>query len=254
MAHPALARADLEALLRTRKLDRTVQSPDSDGRPAPAPGAGGARLPLGVPLLDARLGGGLPRGQMSEMVGPRSSGRTSLMNAALAAATRRGELTALVDPLDTFDPGSAEAAGVVLGRLLWLRGEGSTMGTVVGRQEQDKLGRVLDRALKAVNLVLQAGGFDLVVLDLADVPASAVGRLPFTTWFRLQRVIEHGRTVCLLLGSAPIARGAEGVSLQCTPARQHRWSPQLFLGLETEVRVVRSRDPEEGRIRTFARQ
>jgi hypothetical protein len=141
---------------------------------------------------------------------------------------------------------------VALERLLWLRGEGSTMGTV-GRQEQDKLERLLDRALKAVNLVLQAGGFDLVILDLADVPVPAIRRLPFTTWFRLQRVIEHGRTVCLLVGAAPIARSAEGISLQLAPPPRHRWSAQLFLGLDTSVQIVRSRDAEDGQVGVFAR-
>ena len=254
MAQHALARTDLEALLRTRKLDRTIPPTDSAfGAPhAPSKAAsslsrGGTRLSLGVPLLDDRLDGGLPRGQVSEIAGPRSSGRTTIMCAALAAATGRGELAALVDPLDSFDPESAASCGVALERLLWLRGEGATMGSV-GRQEQDKLERVLDRALKALNLVLQAGGFDLAVLDLAEVPAAAIRRLPFTTWFRLQRVIEHSRTVCLLLGPSPIARSAEGVSIQLAPARQHRWEGRLFAGLNIQARIVRARSAEDGRV------
>ncbi len=251
MAQHALARTDLEALLRTRKLDRTIQPADA-GQPERAPAAPDTRLSTGLPLLDERLGGGLPRGQISEIAGPRSSGRTTLMTAALAAATRRVELTALVDPLDTFDPESAVACGVELERLLWLRGEGTTMGAVGGR-EQDKLERMLDRGLKALNLVLQAGGFDLVVLDLAEVPAPAIRRLPFTTWFRLQRVIEGSRTVCLLLGPAPIARSAEGVSLQLArPRAGESWGERLFLGLHIEARIVRSRDPEDGRVGMFA--
>ena len=95
-------------------------------------------LPTGLALLDERLGGGLPRGQMSEMVGPRSSGRTTMMCAALAAATRRGELVALVDPLDTFDPPSAAACGVALERLLWLRGDGTTMGALAPAGDRSK--------------------------------------------------------------------------------------------------------------------
>ncbi len=260
MAQHALARTDLEALLRTRKLDRTIQPLDAgglrlrsgQGTPAPpawepraVPGVSGTRLPVGLPLLDERLEGGLPRGQVSEIAGPRSSGRTTLMCAALAAATRRGELAALVDPLDTFDPASAASCGVELQRLLWLRGEGTTMGTV-GRQEQDKLERVLDRALKALNLVLQAGGFDLAILDFAEVPAAALRRLPFTTWFRLQRVIEGSRTVCLLVAPAPITRSAEGVSIQLASARDHHWNQQLFLGFDIRARIVRARQPEDG--------
>ena len=271
MALQALARTDLEALLRTRKLDRTIQSPDV-GQPRAVPEAPETRLATGLPLLDERLGGGLPRGQVSEITGPRSSGRTTLMVAAVAAATRRGELTALVDPLDTFDPPSAGASGVELEHLLWLRGEGTTMGAV-GRGEPDKLERLLDRALKALNLVLQAGGFDLVVLDFAEVPAAAIRRLPFTTWFRLQRVIEGSRTVCLLLGPAPIARSAEGLSIELNrrggeehdprpmlpagrglePCGNGRWSERLFLGFDIQARIVRSRDAEDGRVGIAAR-
>ena len=74
----------------------------------------------GVAALDA-LTGGLPRGALSEIAGPASSGRTGVMLAALAEATRRQEVCALVDANDSFDPASATAAGVDLERLLWVR-------------------------------------------------------------------------------------------------------------------------------------
>jgi hypothetical protein len=202
-------------------------------------------LPTGLALLDERLGGGLPRGQMSEVVGPRSSGRATVMCAALAAATGRGDLVALVDPMDTFDPASAAACGVTLDRVLWLRGDGTTMGALAPR--------LRDRALKAVNLVLQAGGFDLAVLDLSEMPPDAIRRLPFTTWPRLQRVIEGSPTVCLLLGPAPIARSAGGVSIHLASSRQGAWSAQMFLGLDVQVRVVRARVADDGRCRLAAR-
>ena len=114
----ALARADLESLLRTRQLDRTLTT----ALPPLDPGTNPRLAPSGIPALDARLGGGFPRGQLSELVGPRSSGRTSLLLQMLAAATARGELVALVDALDMFDVESAAAAGVDLARLLWIRG------------------------------------------------------------------------------------------------------------------------------------
>src|SRR5271166_1582023 len=74
----------------------------------------------GLAGLDA-LSGGLPRGALSEFAGPASSGRTGLMLAALAGATRRQEVCTLVDANDSFDPASAMAAGVDLERLLWVR-------------------------------------------------------------------------------------------------------------------------------------
>jgi len=111
----------------------------------------------------------------------------------------RGEAIALVDPSDRFDPGSASAIGLDLGRLLWVRGTGDAASATT--------------ALKAMNLVLQAGNFGLVALDLADVPAPALRAFPFTTWLRLARVIEGTQSVALLLGAAHLARSAGGVTL-----------------------------------------
>ncbi len=252
MAHTALARSDLESLLQVKHLDRTLRQADADGVAARAPSPAERLLPTGLASLDQRLGGGLPRGQISEIVGPRSSGRTALMCAALSAATNRGELVALVDPLDAFDPESAASCGVVLDHLLWIRGEGTTLGTLPLR-EKGQSERMLDRAVKALNLVLQAGGFGLVVLDCAEMPCDAIRRLPFTTWFRLQRVIERSRTVCLLLGPAPITRSADGVSIQLAPARQGLWDTRLFRGLRIETRVARARDPDDGGCELTAR-
>src|SRR5262245_32137402 len=98
---PVLARPDLEWLLKKRQLDRPRTSP----HPSDAVTGNNTDLvvaPTGVTALDARLGGGFPRGQLSELVGVRSSGRTSVLLQMLAAATASRELTALVDALDTF--------------------------------------------------------------------------------------------------------------------------------------------------------
>src|SRR5436853_656565 len=99
----ALSRAHLESLLRARRLDRTLTT----ALPPPDPHDDYAVAPTGVTALDAQLGGGFPRGHVSELVGPRSSGRASLLLHAMAAATARGELVALVDALDMLDVESA---------------------------------------------------------------------------------------------------------------------------------------------------
>ncbi len=250
------ARIDLETLLRTRKLDNTLTS----ALPLPGLLDDQSVVPTGIAVLDARLHGGVPRGQVSEIVGPRSSGRASLLCSMLAGVTARGEIAALVDTLDMFDAASAAACRIELGRLLWIRGEGCQGARVpaafalrataakgagdrrgeAGRQTVSQRAtarsaepepgatwsvaspsqrpgegwdRVLDRAIKALNLVLQAGGFGLVALDLAEVPPAAVRRLPFTTWLRLQRVIEGSHTACLLVSAAPVARSAGGVTI-----------------------------------------
>jgi recA bacterial DNA recombination protein len=169
-------RAVLESLLRARKLDVTLT--DVPGTPVPPPDRL-APIP-GCGELEAALGGGLRRGHLSEIIGPASSGRTTIAAQAMAGAAARGEVVALVDACDTFDPASAAAAGLDLSRLFWVRDTGDA-----------------SRALKAFALILQAGGFGLAVLDLADLPAPAVRRFPWPTWMRIARLVEHSDTVAL---------------------------------------------------------
>src|SRR5262249_35552484 len=151
----------------------------------------------GMGVLDDLLLGGVPRGQLSEITGARSSGRTSLLLSLLAAATRRGEVVALVDTLDRLNPASAEAAGVRLEQLWGVRGPAVPLTRRAlppdwepsrprpGRSRASLIDRAVDRAIKATNLIVQAGGFSLVALDLGDVPAAVIAALPFTTWMRL---------------------------------------------------------------------
>jgi len=189
------ARAHLESLLRARHLDGTLTTA--------APWVGDDldhRASADWPVLDGPLGGGVRRGHLSEIIGARSSGRTTVFYRLAAAATARGELVALVDTHDRFDPPSAAAAGVDLARLLWIRDTGEA-----------------DRAIKAMMLVLQAGGFGLVACDLADVPHVVLRGVPAPTWLRLARAIEGSMTVALLLGTDRIARSAGGAAILLAP-------------------------------------
>lgn len=248
----AAARAALESLLRARKLDTTLTS----AFPADDPQDERAFAQTGLPGLDRQLGGGFPRGQISEVVGPRSSGRTSVLLAAIAAATGRGEVAALVDTLDRFDVASAAGAGIDLPRLLWIRGQAIAGAPPVGLRAGRGLpapralvSRAIDRALKAVNLVLQAGGFGVVALDFADLPLEAVRGIPFTTWLRLQRVVEGRETAVVLLGPAPIARSAGGVTIQLRPVSRARGARDVRLidGFDIEARILRARRGMEDR-------
>ena len=236
------ARTHLESLLKARKLDVTLTSASPLDAPALRHDAARADdlAVTGVPALDAALGGGLPRGHLSEIVGGRSSGRTSVVCRALGAAAARDELVALVDTCDRFDPASAAAVGLDLSRLLWIRETGDAT-----------------RALKAMNLVLQAGGFGLVVLDLSDVALRTVRGLPFTTWFRLARVVEGSPTVALLVAVEHVARSSAGATIAMDPARpdtpaarpgltRARWTgrsdrARLLQGLATDPRIVGTR-------------
>ena len=226
--------ARLESLLRARKLDRTAfraldRIPDDH------------LVETGQISLDAQLAGGFARGHLSEILGPRSSGRTSLLASVLAAATARGEVVALIDTCDRFDPESGAAAGLDLSRLLWVR----------GRELSRDLSQSVTRALKAVGLVLDAGGFGVVALDLTDVPARTIRQIPMTTWMRVSRLLENSETVGLLLGPEPIARSAEGQTVVLrSSAIAGRWSGthdrnRLLQGLECQARVIRARRPHD---------
>jgi hypothetical protein len=206
----------LQALLRERKLDRTLTTV--------CPPTAESSAPFHLEALDRVLRGGLPRGQTSEIVGPASSGRTSLAWAALSAATSRGELVALIDTFDRFDPGTAAEAGLALSQLLWVRGQALSKtagaldpawvpGVRAASGPGTLLERTVDRAIKALNLIVQSGVCTLVVLDLIDVPAAGLARVPMATWLRIQRVVEGTDTAVLLLATTPVARSAGGLSI-----------------------------------------
>jgi recombination protein RecA len=223
---PATARAQLESLLRARKLDVTLTSA--------APWADRSRdvAPIGSATLDAALGGGLARGELSEIIGPRSSGRTTLMCRMLAAAAERGEAVAVIDASDRFDPASAHEAGLDLSKLFWVRNTGDA-----------------SRALKALHLVLQAGGFGLVAFDVADVHGRALRQFPYTTWMRIARVIEGSQTTAVIVAAERLARSPGGVTIALDGGRggaRGQWSgttdrARFFRGITLHPRLVGGR-------------
>ena len=214
---PALVLQHLAAL---PKLAGVTAASRLEVRPAPE------MVSSGIREID-ELTGGLPRGCLSEICGPASSGRTSVLLAALAAATRRQEVCALVDTTDALDAVSAAAAGVELERLLWIRcSRMSDLGrqtSDVGLQPFELRGRVRsptsdvrgptpdvrrplsEQALRVTDLLLQSGGFGLVAIDLGDVPDAAARRIPLASWFRFQRAVEPTATVLLVVAQAPCA-------------------------------------------------
>jgi hypothetical protein len=179
-------------------------------------------VPTGIAPLDA-LTGGLPRGALSEIAGPASSGRTGVMLATLAAATRRQEVCALVDASDSFDPASAAAAGVDLDRLLWVRCHEQLKRQGVGVKARSlthagfAFGAALEQVLKVTDLLLQGGGFGMVVLDLGDIPVESARRVPLTSWFRFRRAVEPTATVLLLIEQEPCAKTCASLVVRLQP-------------------------------------
>jgi len=204
---PAERKRALEDLLRIRRLQADappLRGEDRRLRP----------LATGLAEVDALLDGGFPRGALSEIHGPTSSGRTSVLLALLAQATGRGALAALMDPLDRLDPSSAAASGVDLARLLWLRGP-----RIASEEASSKPPAA---AVAAVATLASSGLFDVVALDLADA-ARERRRLPSTTWLRLQRAVEDTATAVVLVAEEHVSYSPGGAALALDPVAP-RWS------------------------------
>ena len=165
-------------------------------------------LSTGVAEIDT-LTGGLPRGAISELFGPASSGRTSLMYSLLTHATTHEETCALVDTNDVFAPTAAIAAGMNFDRLLWVRCAGN-----------------LEHAFKATDLLLHAGGFGLVILDLGDVAGKDASRIISSWWYRFRRTVEDGPTVLTVISEAACTRSCAALTLELEGVPE--WSGNLL--------------------------
>jgi recombination protein RecA len=154
-------------------------------------------IATGISQIDSLAGGGLPRGAITEIFGQGSSGRTSFMLATLAVATNQEEVCALVDMNNTLDPESAEQANVNFERLLWIRCDNN-----------------LEHAFKAADLLLQGGGFGIVILDLGDLSAKAARRIISSWWYRFRRVVENSATALLVITQDCSVRSCAALSLE----------------------------------------
>ncbi len=157
-------------------------------------------IPTGIAEIDSFALGGLPRGAITEVFGPASSGRTSFMLSALTHATNNEEICALVDTTNSFDPNSATRAGMNCERLLWIRCDHN-----------------LEHAFKATDLLLQGGGFGLVLLDVGDIPANSAKRIISSWWYRFRRTLEPTPGALLVIAEDSCVRSCATLALQLKP-------------------------------------
>jgi hypothetical protein len=196
---------------------------------------GAGSFPTAVPALDRLLDGGLPRGQLVELVGARAGGRFSLLLAVLAAVTGMGEAAALVDLGDGLDPEAALGTGVDLERLLWARPTR------------------LKEALAAAEMLI-AGGFALVVLDLGH----RGGRGGEAAWLRLARAARAHGSALLVGAPCRVSGTAAAVVLKagrgCAMWRGDGRSPWLLAGVTSRIEIekCRGRLPEQAEDLAFA--
>jgi len=154
-----------------------------------------AMLSTGIPEVDA-LTGGVPRGAISEIAGSISSGRTSLMFSLLAQATTNLEVCALIDTSDVFAPTMATIAGIDFDRLLWIRCANN-----------------LEHAFKATDLLLHAGGFGLVILDIGEVAAKDARRIISSWWYRFRKTVENKPTSVIVISREACTRSCALLTL-----------------------------------------
>ena len=191
-------------------------------------------VPTTLAPLDSLLGGGLPRGKMVEIAGP--AARFSIVLATLASATSMGEAAVLIDLGDHFDPQLAEADGVDLRRLLWVRP------------------KTMKEAVLSVEKVA-AAGFQLVVLD-AGTPPLRGRRVGDAAWVRLARTAEAHGAVMLISTPYPLT-GTASEAMVRTSRTRARWlggkngAPRLLAGTAVALTLEKHRHMRAGRGETL---
>jgi len=163
-----------------------------------------ARLTTGLAFFDQAIGGGLPKGAITELISSHlSAGSASLICALLGAAYRDRYFLALVDGCDSLDPSALLNSH--LQNLLWVRC------------------RKALEAIKAADLLLRDGNFPLVIVDLVLNPPHETNKIPQTSWYRLQRLVEAAPTACLVL-----TRHGMIASAQLKIVLENCWTLQTF--------------------------
>jgi len=164
----------------------------------------GKLLPTGLATLDLLLAGGLPQGAITEVISPTlSAGSASLIAALIQAGHQNRYFVVLIDGSDSFDP--EPLGNACLRHLLWVRC------------------RTTLESVKAADLLLRDGNFPLVMIDLVLNPANEVRKIPQTSWYRLQRLVEPTCTAFLVLTRFSIVSSA-----QLKIVLENGWTLQSF--------------------------
>ena len=222
------------------------------------------RLPSGLPLVDSLLDGGIVRGRVSEIIGDRSSGKTTLAASFAAFSTMRGEVAAWIDSADSFDPESMAAAGVDLTRLLWVSSHrrGAPLrasAPYYGETGICKTGATPVNILQAAEWILAAGGFGLVVIDFTAHVADSLARLasspsvsgwtralPESAALRLARAAERSGAAVVVLAAQRMCGTFAALSLVMNRnricfSRSTAGAPVLFDGLVVKAMITRNK-------------
>ena len=202
----------------------------------PAPRVIRETASTGIAEIDELLDGGLPIGAISEVAGPECSGRSSMAMAFIGRRTQEGCVCAWVDVEDALDAESAAANGVCLKRLLWVRcGDESRV-----KKKNCKPWARLEQAIRATDLLLHAGGFSAIVLDLGGTAPEYARRIPLATWFRFRQAANRTQCSLVIVGQQACAQSSADLVLQCAPLRAETSNESVLTGFRYEVRQRRA--------------
>ena len=210
------------------------------------------RLSSGLAPIDALIDGGIPRGRISEITGRAGSGKTSIAASFAAFATRRGEVAAWLDSSGSFDPESMAAAGVDLRRTLWasMKSASQLARAILphSRFAAGPLARHQSAIVKAAELVLEAGGFGLVVVDFGEIPRA----LTYASSLRIARAAERSGAAVIAIAPWRMCGTFAALSIAASRAetsfsRLTPGSPVMFDGLAVDAMVARNKMGGTGR-------
>jgi hypothetical protein len=144
-------------------------------------------LPTGWSPLDSLLGGGLPKGAITQLLIPNiSSGGAIVLHEIIARMHDASQYVALIDSKDCFEPAAEDHP-----LLLWIRCHN------------------VFQALKATDLILRDGNLSLVILDFKENLDKELRKIPESAWYRFQRIIEENRNALLTITRHPIVASAQ---------------------------------------------
>lgn len=171
-------------------------------------------IPTGALALDLALGiGGLPRGRVTEIFGPESSGKTTLATHVVAEAQRNGGICAYIDAEHAMDPIYARAIGVDIDELLI---------------SQPDTG---EQALEITDMLIRSGALDVIVIDsvaaltpraeiegeMGDTHVGLQARLMSQALRKLTGNLNKSNTVCIFINQLREKIGVMFGSPETTP-------------------------------------
>jgi hypothetical protein len=106
---------------------------------------------------------------------------------------------------------------VDLRRLLWVRGNNR-----------------IDHALKAADMILHSGGFGVIILDLCEVAARDLNRIPLSYWYRFRRAVENTPAMFIVASQHALVKSCARVQLEMKRERA-QWRGLLFAGIDSRV-------------------